>query len=98
MDPWLDKAKILPGQDWEMVIERAVDDSDVVIACLSNQSVTKEGFVQREIRYAYDMALEKPDETIFLIPLRLDDCIVPRKLRTLHWVDYFARQTKNWVF
>ena len=36
IDPWLDKAKILPGQDWELVIEKAVDDSDVVIVCLSN--------------------------------------------------------------
>ncbi len=90
IDPWLDKAKILPGQDWEMVIEKAVEVSDVVIICLSNQSVTKEGFVQREIRYAYDIALEKPEATIFLIPLRLDDCIVPRKLRSLHWVDYFG--------
>ncbi len=95
IDPWLDKAKILPGQDWEFVIEKAVDDSDVVIVCLSGQSVTKEGFVQREIRYAYDIALEKPEETIFLIPLRLDDCNVPRKLRTLHWVDYFGVDKEN---
>ncbi len=95
IDPWLDKAKILPGQDWEMVIEKAVDDSDVVIACLSNQSVTKEGFVQREIRYEYDIALEKPEDTIFLIPLRLDDCNVPRKLRTLHWVNYFGSEKEN---
>lgn len=95
IDPWLDKAKLLPGQDWELVIEKAVDDSDVVIVCLSSQSVSKEGFVQREIRYAYDLALEKPEDTIFLIPLRLDDCIVPRKLRTLHWVDYFDLQVQK---
>lgn len=95
IDPWLDKAKILPGQDWEIVIEKAVDDSDVVLVCLSGQSVSKEGYVQREIRYAYDLALEKPDETIFLIPLRLDDCSVPRKLKSLHWVDYFGVEKEN---
>ena len=95
IDPWLDKAKILPGQDWEMVIEKAVDDSDVVLVCLSGQSISKEGYVQREIRYAYDLALEKPDETIFLIPLRLDDCNVPRKLKSLHWVDYFGEEKEN---
>ena len=94
IDPWLDKAKILPGQDWEVVIEKAVEVSDVVIACLSNQSVSKEGYVQREIRYAYDIALDKPEETIFLIPLRLDDCSIPRKLKTLHWVDYFGVEKK----
>lgn len=90
IDPWLDKAKILPGQDWRLVIEKAVEASDVVIVCLSSQSASKEGFVQREIKYAYDIALEKPEETIFLIPLRLDDCIVPRGLRSFHWVNYFG--------
>jgi len=95
IDPWLDKAKLLPGQDWELVIEQAVDDSDVVIVCLSGRSVSKEGFVQREIRYAYDLALEKPEGMIFLIPLRLDDCPMPRKLRLFHWVDYFGEEKEN---
>lgn len=90
IDPWLDKAKILPGQNWRTVIERAVEESDVVLVCLSTQSVSKEGFVQRELKYAYDIALEKPEETIFLIPLRLDECVVPRGLRSFHWVDYFG--------
>lgn len=90
IDPWLDKVKIRPGEDWQLVIETAVDEADVAILCFSNQSVSKEGFVQREIRYVYDIALEKPEGTIFLIPLRLDDCEIPRKLRYLHWVDYFG--------
>ena len=92
IDPWLDKARILPGQDWRIIIEKAVEESDVVIVCLSTQSVSKEGFVQREIKYAYDIALEKPEETIFLIPLRLDDCAVPRGLRSFQWVDYFGAE------
>lgn len=95
IDPWLDKERILPGQDWQMVIETAVDEADVVIICLSNQSVSKEGYVQREIKYAYDIALEKPEGTIFLIPLRLDECEIPRKLRFLHRVDYFGVEKDN---
>jgi hypothetical protein len=51
IDPWLDKAKILPGQDWRTVIETAVEEADVVIVCFSNQSVSKEGYVQRELKY-----------------------------------------------
>ena len=95
IDPWLDKAKILPGQDWRVVIEKAVEASDVVMACLSCQSVSKEGFVQREIKYACDLASEKPEETIFLIPLRLEDCIVPRGLRSLQWADYFGAEKEE---
>jgi hypothetical protein len=95
IDPWLDKEKILPGQDWEMVIEKAVDDSDVIVICLSNHSVKKDGYVQWEMRYAYDCALRKPENTIFLIPLRLDDCLVPRKLQSFQWVDYFGDQQQK---
>lgn len=95
IDPWLDKAKILPGQDWRMVIEQAVEESDLVIVCLSKQSVAKEGFVQREMRYATNMALEKPEGIIFLIPLRLDDCEVPRSLRDLQWLDYFGKDRQD---
>ena len=75
-----------------MNIEEAVEASDVVIICLSNNSVTKEGYVQKELRYAREIALEKPEETIFLVPLRLDDCEVPRGLRFYQWVDYFGEK------
>lgn len=95
IDPWLDKVKILPGQDWRTEIEKAVEEADVVIVCLSSQSVSKEGFVQREIKYAYDVALEKPEETIFLIPLRLDQCLVPRGLHSFQWVDYFGAEKND---
>lgn len=94
IDPWLDKMKILPGQNWRVVIEEAVEASDIVIICISNHSINKEGFIQREIRYAYDLALEKPDGVIFLIPLRLENCEVPRGMRSFQWVDYFGKGKK----
>jgi TIR domain len=92
IDVWLDEKKLLPGQDWRLNIEEAVENSDNVIICLSSNSVTKEGFVQKELRYAREIALEKPEDTIFLIPLRLDDCSVPRGLRFYQWADYFGEK------
>jgi formylglycine-generating enzyme required for sulfatase activity len=90
IEPWLDEKSLLPGQEWRVAIEEAVETSDVVIICLSTNSVTKEGFVQKELRYAREIALEKPENTIFLIPLRLDDCDTPRGLRSFQWADYFG--------
>lgn len=90
LDVWLDEKNLLPGQDWRMQIEEAVETSDVVIICLSKNSVRKEGFVQKELRYAREVALEKPEEAIFLIPIRLDDCVVPRGFRMFQWGDYFG--------
>ena len=89
IDPWLDEERLLPGQDWDLEIEKAVEASDAVIVCLSNQSMTKEGYVQRELKFVLDIALEKPEGTIFVVPLRLDECALPRRLRALHYVDYF---------
>jgi len=88
-DPWLDEEKLLPGQDWELEIEQAVRSSDVVIACLSTRAVTKRGFVQKEIRYALDVADEQPEGAVFLIPLRLEECEVPQRLRQWQWVEFF---------
>jgi outer membrane protein assembly factor BamD (BamD/ComL family) len=89
VDAWLDKAKLLPGQDWGLEIPKAVKESDVVIVCLSKGSVTKEGYVQKEIKIALDAASEKPEGTIFLIPARLEECDVPSQLGLWHWVDLF---------
>ncbi len=88
--PWLDERSLLAGQNWPDVIEESVEKSDAVIVFLSNQSVNKNGFVQREVRYAYTISLEKPEDAIFLIPVRIEDCQVPRSLKSLHWIDYFG--------
>ncbi len=84
-DPWLDEEKLLPGQDWREVIPQAVQDSDVVIVCLSPASVTKEGYLQKEVKYALDVADEKPEGTIFIIPLKLEECDIPRRLGQWQW-------------
>lgn len=95
IDPWLDKEKLLPGQDWDVEIEKAVEAADVVVVCLSNRSVDKEGYVQKELRSVLNIADEKPEGSIFVIPLRLDACIVPRRLREWQWVDYFPDHQKS---
>ncbi|MBL0347269.1 toll/interleukin-1 receptor domain-containing protein [Candidatus Villigracilis affinis] len=77
IDPWLDVEKLLPGVDWDLEITAAVKTSHVVLVCLSKDSINKEGYIQKEIKQALDVADEKPDGTIFIIPLRLEDCDVP---------------------
>lgn len=90
--PWLDEEKILAGQEWEYEIEKAVETADIVIVFLSNTSVSKEGYIQKELRYALDIALEKPEGAIFIIPIRLEDCIVPRKIKHWQYIDCFPTQ------
>ena len=49
IEPWLDAKKLLPGQDWEAEIINAVTKADNVIIFLSNTSINKDGFIQREL-------------------------------------------------
>lgn len=88
--PWLDAEQLLPGQDWNLEINKALDVSDAILICLSRNSVDKEGYVQREVRIALDRALEMPEGRIFLIPVRLEECELPSRLRSYQYVDLFA--------
>ncbi len=63
--------------------------------CLSKKSVTKSGFVQAEIKYALDVADEQPEGTIFIIPLRLEECTVPDRLSQWQWVDYYKENGRD---
>ena len=87
---WLDEEDLLPGQNWQMEIHKAIQSSHVVVACLSGVSTKKEGFVHKEIAQALDIAEEKPENTIYIIPLRLDECEIPRRLSRWHYVDMFS--------
>lgn len=85
--PWLDEEDLLPGQRWEDEIPKAVRESDVVIICLSRNSINKKGYVQKEIKVALDVADEQPEGTIYLIPVGLEDCELPQRLKHLHCVN-----------
>lgn len=88
--PWLDEEDLLPGQNWQIEIPRAVKRADVVLVCLSHRSIAKTGYVQREIRIALDAAEEQVEGAIYIIPARLENCSVPERLSKWQWVDTFA--------
>jgi len=89
IQPWFDEEDIIPGQDWDLEIRKAIRASDIVLVCLSVSSVTRVGYLQREIRNVLDVADEQPEGSIFLIPIRLEPVGVPERLRRWQWVDLF---------
>ncbi|MBI5932918.1 MAG: toll/interleukin-1 receptor domain-containing protein [Chloroflexi bacterium] len=89
IDAWLDEESLLPGAYWRDEIPKAIQEADVVIVCLSKNSVTKDGYIQKEIKFALDQADEKIEGTIFLIPAKLEECDVPRRFQNWHWVNLF---------
>ena len=88
--PWLDRKRLLQGQNWPRRIEDAIASADYFIACFSANSVRKRGGFQAEVRYALDCARQLPVDDIFLIPVRLDDCRVPARIqRETQYVNLF---------
>ncbi len=89
-DPWLDKTKLLPGQNWPRAIESAIHTSDFFIGCFSSRSVVKKGMFQGELRFALECARQMPLDEIFFIPVRLDACPVPISIsRHIQYIDLF---------
>lgn len=83
---WLDEERLQPGQDWQWEIRRAIQASHTFLVCLSSRSVSKTGYLNKEVLQALDIAAEQPEGSIFIIPVLLDPCIVPERLSRWQWV------------
>jgi len=91
--PWLDKKRLMPGQNWPRAIETAIQTSDFFVACFSRRATSKRGSFHSELRYALFCAAKVPLDEIFLLPLRLDDCVVPPRIsKQIQYLDLFP----NW--
>jgi tetratricopeptide (TPR) repeat protein len=95
IQPWLDEEELFPGMDWNLEIQKAIRETDAIIVCLSNGSITKEGYVQREIKTALDYSDEKPEGMVYVIPIRLEECEPPQRLSKWHYADYFEGQRER---
>jgi hypothetical protein len=90
MAPWLDRKKLLPGQAWSRAIERAIETSDFFVPCFSIVSAHKKGQFPYELRHALRCADRLPLDDVFLLPIRLDNCPVPRSISAqTQYVDLF---------
>lgn len=89
LSPWLDRESIPGGVEWAPFINRAIRESCVVVVLLSENSVTRAGFLQKEILVALDRWKEMPPGEAYLIPARIEVCRKHDRLEHLNWVDLF---------
>ena len=96
VDPWLDEVKLLPGMDWELEIFKAIREADVIIVCLSNESVAKEGYVQKEFKRALGFAERSQMAQFSLFPC--DWMIASRRSNSSSgngWITSSPRRTRD---
>jgi TIR domain len=89
---WYDREDLMSGMRWRPAIRKAIRDSDYFIALLSSRAVSRRGYRNSELREAIDVMREFPDDKVFLIPTRLDDCSMPlQEIEELTYADMFPR-------
>ncbi len=72
VEPWLDEKDILGGQNREQTIRQNIKASKYFLALISNNSDSKRGHAQKELKIALDLLDEFGSNSIFVIPISLD--------------------------
>jgi hypothetical protein len=86
--PWMDVYDLKAGQDWKVEIDKAIQSSNFFIACLSSNSISKRGYVQKELKIGLSVLELMPEDGIYLLPIKLDECVIPHALASKHWIDW----------
>jgi len=89
-DPWIDNKELLPGQNWEEIIERELRKTDAVIVCLSDVSNIKTGYFHREVKISLKVSDNHPSQDVFLIPVKLNQCDVPFSLWNFQYIELYT--------
>ena len=90
IDVWFDEESLLPGQKWRNEITKAIKNSSFFLALLSSSSVSKKGYVQKELKEAIQVLDELSESDVFIIPARVDNCTPDSQvLNEIHRVDLF---------
>jgi hypothetical protein len=90
LNAWLDSKCLKPGQEWSHEIRKVIKSAKYFIALISKHSLSKRGYIQKEIKLALNVLDEIPKGEIFFIPARLEN-VVPEdeELQNLNWVDFY---------
>lgn len=82
-DPWLDKEKLVLGDDWEQEIKRAVASADAFVVCL-RPGFHDIGFRQQEVHWAIEALQRRPPGRGFIIPFIVEPCDLPDWCKPFH--------------
>ena len=92
---WMDCRQLLPGQNWNLELLRAIDAAALIVIFLSSNSVQRRGYVQRELKIAMDHLQERLSDDIYLIPILLDDVPLPDHLRGIQAISASDPECKS---
>jgi hypothetical protein len=75
---WLDRSELTPGVSFKIALRKAIEEGNYFVACFSKSYVArKRNFMNEELNTAVDEIRMRPDDQVFFIPVKLNDCEVP---------------------
>lgn len=90
LDVWFDEECLLPGKNWDREIQNIIPQCAHFLALLSSNSVNKHGYVQKELKKAFEVLDKFPEGYEYIIPVRLNDCkLLHEKLQMIQYADIF---------
>ncbi len=96
LKPWMDVKELVMGMDWRKEIQKAMRNCDLVFIFLSGSAISREGYFQQEIRQALELVNEKPEDELFILPIRLDNCDIPKSLQGYIYTDFSESPKNGW--
>jgi hypothetical protein len=81
---WIDQIDIPPGDRWDAAIEKTLRQSECVVVVLSRASVQSAN-VMDEVSFALD-------EQKRVLPVLMEECSIPMRLRRLQFIDFSSNR------
>jgi hypothetical protein len=91
----MDVHSIKGGENWFRAISKAIDECEIFLAILSNNSVSRRGVIQKELKKAMDKWEEMLPDDIYIIPVRIDDCPIPDLLKHIQVLSWDSGKGEN---
>ena len=86
---WLDQLDIPLGARWDVELEKALEESEIFMIIMTPDSIASEN-VRDEIGYAIDTGKR-------FLPIMLETCNVPLRLRRFQYVDFSTKSFEDGV-
>lgn len=87
---WMDRESLRAGELWMQTIRAAIRDGAFFVLCLSKKMVDRPtSVVYREMALALEELKLRPRDHEWFLPLRIEDCSIPKEVADFHHVDLF---------
>lgn len=92
MDVWIDYENISHQQSWKNAIEEVIKESDHCLVLLSSNTTAKNGYLNNELKFVFELLSQNSKLKVDLLTVRLDECEPSLANSDINLIDLFPEQ------